>query len=35
MGCFTDDVYLMNDASDGLRNMFLKWNEAFEHDGLK
>ena len=31
----TDDLVLLNDAIDGLRNKFLKWKEAFETKSLK
>ena len=32
---YTDDLVLMNEPIEGLRNTFLKWKEAFESKGLK
>ena len=32
---YVDDLILMSEATDGLRNKFMKWNEAFESKGLK
>ena len=32
---YSDDLVLMNETIKGLRNKFLKWNEAFESKGLK
>ena len=32
---YADDVVLMSETIEGLRNKFLKWKEAFERKGLK
>ena len=32
---YVDDLVLMNDKIEGLRNKFLKWKEAFESKGMK
>ena len=32
---YADDLILMNERINGLRNKFLKWKEAFESKGLK
>ena len=31
---YADDLVLINETIDGLRNMFLKWKVAFESKGL-
>ena len=31
---YADDLVLMSETIDGLRNMFLRWEEAFESMGL-
>ena len=32
---YADDLVLMSETIEGLRNKFLKWKEAFESKGLK
>ena len=32
---YVDDLVLMSETIEGLRNKFLKWKEAFESKGLK
>ena len=32
---YSDDFVLMSETIEGLRDMFLKWKEAFENKGLK
>ena len=32
---YANDLVLMSETIEGLRNMFLKWKEAFEIEGLK
>ena len=32
---YADDLVLMSDTIEGLRNKFLRWKEAFESKGLK
>ena len=32
---YADDLVLMSETIEGLRNKFFKWNEAFESKGLK
>ena len=32
---YADDLALMSEMVDGLRNKFLKWKEAFKSKGLK
>ena len=32
---YADDLVLMSETIEGLRNKFIKWNEAFESKGLE
>ena len=32
---YADDLVLMSETIDGLRNKLIKWKEAFESNGLK
>ena len=32
---YADDLFLMSETTEGLRNKFIKWKEAFESKGLK
>ena len=32
---YADDVVLMSETIDGLRNKFIKWKEVFESKGLE
>ena len=34
-GLYTDSIFLMSDATDGPKNKFMEWKEAFESKGLK
>ena len=32
---YADDLFLMSETTEGLRNKFIKWKESFESKGLK